>query len=261
MVYLTNRIGDFMLKIKNLGVEVDNKRIIDDLDLTIGKDEIHVIMGPNGVGKSTICKVIMGDPSYKITNGYIKFMGEDIVGMPTNEISKRGIFYLMQSPTEIPGVTNAEMLRTALVDRGYKESIFEFNKHMNEAVDKLHIDKEYIHHNINENMSGGEKKKNELLQIYMLKPSLILLDEMDSGLDVDSLNTLSNALLEYKKDTKCSILIITHHTNILKYMHPDKVHILENGHITLEGDALLAEKIEEYGFRGTSVISESECDE
>lgn len=250
-----------MLKIKNLSVEVDNKLIINDLDLSISDDEIHVIMGPNGVGKSTVCKVIMRHPDYKIKEGSIKFFGEEISNLETNEVAKRGIFYLMQSPTEIPGVTNAEMLRNALVDRGYKESIFEFNKHMNEACDRLNLDKSYIHHNINENMSGGEKKKNELLQLYLLKPNLILLDEMDSGLDIDSLETLSKALLEYKENTKCSILIITHHTNILKYMHPDKVHILSNGHITLEGDAQLAEKIEEYGFRGASAMDESGINE
>lgn len=246
-----------MLKIKNLSLQVEEKKIIEDLDLSIGNNEIHVIMGPNGVGKSSICKAIMGHPSY-VMSGSIKYNNEELIGLKTNEIAQKGIFYLMQTPTEIPGVTNAEMLRTALVDRGIKTSIFEFNKECNASCDELSIDKSFIHHNINENMSGGEKKKNELLQLYLLKPSLILLDELDSGLDVDSLELLSKGILSYKEKTKCSIIIITHHTNILKYIIPDRVHILENGRISLSGDASLAEKIENYGFKGTFNMLESE---
>lgn len=249
-----------MLKIKNLEIVVDNKKIIDDLDLSVGNNEIHVIMGPNGVGKSTICKAIMGDTNYTVS-GSIKFNGEELTTLNTSERAMRGIFYLMQSPTEIPGVTNAEMLRTALVERGVKSSIFEFNKECNNSCDELMIDKSFIHHNINENMSGGEKKKNELLQLYLLKPSLILLDELDSGLDIDSLESLSKGILAYKEKTKCSVIIITHHTNILKYMVPDEVHILENGRITMSGDVHLAEKIENYGFRGTINMVESETRE
>ena len=246
-----------MLKIKNLTVEVEGKTILSDLDLTVPKNKIHVIMGPNGIGKSTICKVIMGDKNYKVKKGNIEYNNEELTRLSTNEIAQRGIFYLLQNPTEIPGVTNAELLRTALVDRGIKESIFEFNKRMNEACEKLHIDKEYIHHNINERMSGGEKKKNELLQLYILRPSLIILDELDSGLDVDSLENLSEALMAYKRETECSIIIITHHTNILKYMEPDRVHILSNGKIVEEGDVHLAERIENYGFKGAFNMSES----
>lgn len=245
-----------MLKINNLCVRVGDKKIINKLNLTIGEDEIHVIMGPNGVGKSTICKVILGHPDYEISSGSIKFLDKDITREKTSEIAKMGIFLLEQSPTEIPGVTNAEMLRTALIDRGIKESIFEFNKHMNDAISSLGIDKSYIHHNINERMSGGEKKKNELLQMYVLKPKLILLDEMDSGLDVDALESLSKGILEYKKENKCSVLIITHHTNILKYIKPDRVHVLTDGTISETGDALLAEKIEKYGFKGAIGMDE-----
>ena len=245
-----------MLKIKNLSVEVDGKKILEDLTLSIPKNEIHVIMGPNGIGKSTICKTIMGDKNYKITNGSITYENEDLSTMTSNEISKLGIFYLFQNPIEIPGVTNAEMLRTALVNRGIKESIFEFNRRMNEACEKLSIDKSFIHHNINENMSGGEKKKNELLQIDILKPSLLLLDELDSGLDIDSLKSLTKGLNEYKEETKCSILIITHHTNILEYLHPDKVYILNGGKVILDGDMTLAKSIEKNGFKGAFSISE-----
>lgn len=245
-----------MLKIDNLSIEVEGKTIIKGLDLTVPKNEIHVIMGPNGTGMSTICKTIMGDRTYKITDGSITYNNVRIDDMAPDEISKLGIFLLLQSPTEIPGVTNAEMLRTALVDRGIKESIFEFNKRMNAACDELEIDKSYIHHNINENMSGGEKKKNELLQINILRPSLILLDELDSGLDVDGLKALTAGLNAYKEKTKASILIITHHTNILEYLQPDKVYILNGGNIIAEGDKTLADAIEKNGFKGAFSVSE-----
>lgn len=245
-----------MLEIKNLNVEVDGKKIIQNLNLSVPKNEIHVIMGPNGTGKSTICKTIMGDRTYKITGGTITYNNVRIDDMSADEISKLGIFLLFQNPIEIPGVTNAEMLRTAVVDRGIKESIFEFNKRLQMACDSLGIDKSYIHHNINENMSGGERKKNELLHINILKPSLILLDELDSGLDIDSLKSLTRGLNEYKEKTKASILIITHHTNVLEYLHPDKVYILNGGNIVMEGDMALAESVEKNGFKGAFSVSE-----
>lgn len=250
-----------MLTIKNLTVEVEGKRILSDFDLSVLPNQIHVIMGPNGAGKSTICKTIMHDKDYDIKGGSIRFQNEELTTLPTNEIATRGIFYLSQNPTEIPGVTNAELLRTALTDRGIKESIFSFNKRLNEACEKLNIDKSFIHRGINERMSGGEKKKNEILQLYILRPNLILLDELDSGLDVDALESLSKSLMDYKKETKCSIIIITHHTNILNYMHPDKVHILSNGKIVYSGDASLADSIEKYGFKGAFAMDESEVHE
>lgn len=245
-----------MLKIENLSVVVDDKVIIDDLNLCIPKNEIHVIMGPNGTGKSTICKTIMGDRTYEIKKGSIVYNNEDLTSMSADEIAKRGIFLLEQNPTEIPGVTNAEMLRAALSDRGIKESIFEFNRRLSASCEKLDIDKSYIHHNINENMSGGEKKKNELMQIDVLRPSLILLDELDSGLDIDSLRTLTRGLEDYKNSTCASILIITHHTNILEYLTPDRVYILNEGKITMDGDIELAKKIEKIGFKGAFSVGE-----
>jgi len=244
-----------MLKIKNLSIFVDEEKIIDSLNLNIPRGETHVIMGPNGAGKSTILKTIMNDPSYKKT-GKIEYNNEDITDMSTDEIAKRGVFLLLQNPTEISGVTNAEMLRAAREDRGIKESIFEFNRALTLACDRNNIDKSFIHRNINEFMSGGEKKKNELLQIEILKPSLILLDELDSGLDIDSLRAIATRLEEYKKETKASILIITHHTNILEYLHPDKVYILSKGKIILDGDKTLADSVEKNGFKGAFSISE-----
>lgn len=245
-----------MLKIEKLSIEVDGKEIVHDLNLTLPENEIHVIMGPNGTGKSTILKTILGHPDYKVSSGHITYNNERIDTLPVDEIAKRGVFLVEQNPTEIAGVTNAEMLRAALADRGIRESVFEFNKRLTSSCERLGIDKNLVHRNINEFMSGGEKKKNELLQIGILKPSLILLDELDSGLDIDSLATLSKGLLEYKKETKASLLIITHHTNILNYLKPDRVYILSEGHITMEGDMALAEKIEKSGFKGAFNISE-----
>jgi len=250
-----------MLKLENVCIEVDNKKIINDISITIPRGEVHVIMGPNGVGKSTLLKAIMGDPAYTVTKGKIIYNNENIKGLMPNEIAKKGIFLLSQNPVEIPGVTNAEMLRAALVDRGIKESVFEFNKRLVEATKNIGLDPSFVHRNINEFMSGGEKKKNEMLQIEVLRPSLILLDELDSGLDIDSLKTVSNALNKYKEETKASILIITHHTNILEYIIPDKVHILEGGKIVMSGDANLAENIEKYGFKGAFNVSEGTSNE
>lgn len=245
-----------MLKISNLYIKAEEKSIINGLNLEIPDGEIHVIMGPNGVGKSTICKTIMGDKNYTVTKGKIIYNGVDLLSLSTNEISLQGVFLLMQNPISIPGVTNAEMLRAAVSERGIKESIFEFNKRLNDAVEKLNIDKEFIHHNINEYMSGGEKKKNEMLQIEMLRPSLILLDELDSGLDIDSLKELATRLYNYRKEYNASILIITHHINILEYLPPNKVYCLKDGKIIKEGDETLAKKIEKDGFKGAFSISE-----
>ena len=239
-----------MLKIKNLSVSVGDKKILDDINLSIPRGEIHVIMGPNGTGKSTILKAIMAHPVYRVDEGSIYFENVRIDKMKPDEIARMGVFLLEQNPTEIPGVTNALMLRTAMSERGIKESIFEFNKRLSTSCENLEIPLEFVHRNINESMSGGEKKKNELLQIELLKPKLILLDELDSGLDVDGLKKLSEGLLDYKKREKAAILIITHHTNILEYLTPDKVYIMKSGHIVMEGDMNLAQKIEKTGFKG-----------
>lgn len=245
-----------MLKVENLIVKAGNQTILDNLNLTVLDDEIHVIMGPNGTGKSTLCKAIMKHPDYKITNGKIIYNDEEIQKLSSSEIAKKGIFLLMQNPTEIPGVSNAELLRAVLLDRGENESIFAFTKRLNDAVKKVGLDSSFIHRSVNESMSGGEKKKNELLQLYILNPRLILLDELDSGLDVDSLKTLCEALMEYKRETKCSIIIITHHSNILKYLDVNKVHILENKCFSIEGDASLVDKIESQGFRAFNMSGE-----
>lgn len=238
-----------MLKIENLTVSVQDKIILENFNLNIGDNEIHTIMGINGVGKSTICKVIMGDPNYKVLSGSITYNESNLLELDTTNRARLGIYLVNQTPIEIEGVTNSEMLRTALGEKNNKYvDIFEFNKKVQEACKILNIDPSFIHRGINEGMSGGERKKNELLHLWILEPSLILLDELDSGLDVDSLKILSEALNKYLEAHKASLLIITHHTSILKYLKPDKVHLMNNKHLVLTSDYKLAELIEQQGF-------------
>lgn len=246
-----------MLKIENLSVSIGNKEILKDFNLEIEDGKIVALMGPNGIGKSTICKVIMGDNNYTVTNGSITYNGEDLLALDTVDRSRKGIFLVNQNPIEIEGVSNADMLRCALEDRtGEHVSFFEFNKKVTAICKKLDIPASFIHRGINEGMSGGEKKKNELLHLYILEPKLILLDELDSGLDVDSLKILATNLKEYL-NPEVSILIITHHISILEYLKPEYVHILKDGKIVKSGDYSLATYVETHGFR-LDDVSENE---
>jgi len=250
-----------MFEIKNVSVNVLDKTIIKDFNLTIHKGEIHALMGPNGVGKSTICKAIMKSPNYTITKGSIIYKNQDITKLDTTEISKLGIYYISQNPIAIEGVTNAEMLRMALTARtNEKINIFEFNKKCNEICQKIDLPKTFLHRAINDGMSGGERKKNELLHLWMLEPEMIILDEIDSGLDVDALKTVATSIYEYYQEKKPSILIITHHTQILNIIKPDFVHILKNGCVIKSGTYELAYQIESEGFSNIFESKElSEC--
>ena len=246
-----------MLEIKNLTVKADEKIILKDFSLSIKNNEIHTLMGLNGSGKSTICKVIMGDPNYIVESGSIFYKDIDLLKLDTTERARLGIYQVSQNPIEIEGVKNSEMLKVALEAKtGKHYNIFEFSKIMNSVCEKLNIPKEFIHRGINENMSGGERKKNELMHLYVLEPDFIILDEVDSGVDVDNLNSISDALKEYFDNHSCSFLIITHHTNILKKLKPNYVHILNEGKIVESGDYKLAENIENNGFSGTNKVSE-----
>jgi Fe-S cluster assembly ATP-binding protein len=247
-----------MLKISDLSVQIDKKEILKDFNLNINLGEVHAIMGPNGIGKSTICKTLMGDPNYIVTKGSIIFNGENLLKMNINERAIKGIYLVNQNPVEIPGVTNAEMLRMALsIKTGTNVSIFDFNKKMEETCDMLKIPRSFIHRGINEGMSGGERKKNELLHLWMLEPSFIILDELDSGLDVDSLKIVCDSLNKYHQSHKCSILLISHHEQLIKMLNTNYIHILNNGQIVKTGDLTLASQIEKDGyskFTGTNNV-------
>lgn len=253
-----------MLKINNLEVEVENKQIINKLDLNINDGEIHVLMGPNGVGKSSITKVLLRDKNYKVINGKIVYNNEDLLKFDTTLASRKGIYLLSQNPLPIEGITTAELLRTALNEQDKKLDIFEFSKELNRLCEELEIPKDYVHRDINVGMSGGEKKKIELLHMWMLKPKFIILDEVDSGLDVDAIRIVSESINKYYELYKPSILIITHHTNILEYITPNNVHVMINGRISESGDITLAERIENEGFtslKGTNIVSGNDLSE
>lgn len=251
-----------MFKITNLSAKVDNKLILNDFNMQINDGEIHVIMGHNGVGKSTLCKIIMNDNNYEILNGKIIFNNKDLRNLKTYEIAREGVMLISQNPIAIEGVTNAEVLRTALREmRNEKINIYDFNQKLEETCDKLKLSRDFIHRDVNVGASGGERKKIELLHMAILEPKLLLLDEIDSGLDVDAINDVANFINEYHHKTQCSILIITHHPNIIKHIKPNYIHILDEGHIVQTGDASLALQIEKQGFTGTNAMTEDDSHE
>lgn len=242
------------LKIDNLTVSVENKIVLKDFSLTINSGEIHVLMGPNGIGKSTLTKVIMGDSNYKIESGTIYYNDILLNNLSVDERARLGIFLGMQLPMEIEGVTNADFLRSALSIREKENfKLFDFINNVENTVDMLKMDKDMIHRGINQGFSGGERKKNEILQMYMLKPSFIMLDEIDSGLDVDSLKIVGESVMKYYKENNPAILLITHYERLLDYIKPTFVHIISGGKIVESGDASLVKKIEKEGFKNISV--------
>lgn len=247
-----------LLEMKNLNIKIQGKKILNDFSLAIREGETHVIMGPNGTGKSTLSKVIMAHPDYILESGDILLNQESILSLSTDERAKRGIFLAMQNPLSIEGVSNSEFLRTALSEKEGKHiGIFDFMKEMDKAMKDLKMDDNMLHRSINQGCSGGERKKNEVLQLKILRPSFIILDELDSGLDVDSLKIVCENINQYKKDNpNTSILIITHYPRILEYIKPDYVHMMVNGKIQKTGDLSFAFEIEKSGYHGLNDISE-----
>ena len=241
-----------MLEIKNISVKIKDtdKYIINGLSLNIKDGEVHAIMGPNGTGKSTLSKVIMGNYKYELTSGDILFNKESIKDLKVNERAKKGIFLAMQDPTIVDGVTNSEFLKTASREiTGENVDYFKFLDEVNKSIEDLEFDKDMLYRHLNKGFSGGEKKKNEVLQIKMLKPKFIILDEIDSGLDVDSLRIVCENINKYREEHKdTSVLIITHYPRILEYINPDFVHIMNNGKIVKTGNMDLAFDTEKHGY-------------
>ena len=240
-----------MLKLENLKFNIANKKILDNFNLEIKDGEIHAIMGPNGIGKSTLTKIIMAHPDYKLESGKTYFDDNLINDKEVDEIAKMGIFVSFQNPIEIDGVTNNDFLKLALENKlNKKVNLYDFINLMEKNRKDLEIPKEFINRYVNEKASGGEKKKSEILQLKISEPKLIILDEIDSGLDIDSLKIVTENINEYLKTHKdTSVLIITHYPRILEYIKPNYVHIFNKGKIVKSSDYSLAWEIEKKGYK------------
>ena len=252
-----------MLSIKKLNVVVGDKKILNDFNIDIKEGEIHAIMGPNGTGKSTLSKVILGNKNYEVVSGDIKFKNKSILGLSTDEIAKLGIFVSFQNPISIEGVQNSEFLKTAINARRENAiGLFEFVKEIQSKAKELDYPEELIHRGVNVGASGGERKKNEVLQMELLEPNFIILDELDSGLDIDSLKKVCEGINNYlSKHPKTSVLIITHYPRILEYIKPQFVHMMVCGKIVKTGGYDLAFEIEKKGYSDTSIIDSGESNE
>jgi len=236
------------LEIKNLKVEIEGKEILKGINLKLEKGKIHVLMGPNGSGKSTLANILMGNPKYEITDGKIIFNGKNINNLSPSERAKLGIFLSFQYPQEIEGVTISNFLRTALNSNNEnKISIMDFKELIKEKSKLLNIPEEFSQRYLNDGFSGGEKKKSEMLQLLTLNPKIAILDETDSGLDIDALKSVANGINKFMNENKF-VLIITHYKRILELIKPDKVSIMLNGKIVEEGDKKLVDKLESEGY-------------
>ena len=239
-----------LLDISNLsaGLE-DGKQILNDLNIQIDKGEIHALMGPNGAGKSSLGNTIMGNPVYQITGGKITFKDTDVTNESADKRAKLGMFMSFQSPIEVPGISLESFIRASLQQRtGERVKLFQFQKELQRCMELLDMNPDYAKRDLNVGFSGGERKKSEILQLLMLKPDFAILDETDSGLDVDAVRTVAKGIAEYRKLTNGSLLIITHTTKLLEGLSVDKTHVIVKGHIVKTGDGQLFHEINEKGF-------------
>ncbi|CAC8502570.1 Fe-S cluster assembly ATPase SufC [Staphylococcus aureus] len=238
------------LEIKDLHVSIEDKEILKGVNLTINTDEIHAIMGPNGTGKSTLSSAIMGRPSYEVTKGEVLLDGVNILELEVDERAKAGLFLAMQYPSEITGVTNADFMRSAINakrEEGQEINLMQFIKKLDKNMDFLDIDKDMAQRYLNEGFSGGEKKRNEILQLMMLEPKFAILDEIDSGLDIDALKVVSKGINQMRGEN-FGALMITHYQRLLNYITPDKVHVMYAGKVVKSGGPELAKHLEEEGY-------------
>jgi Fe-S cluster assembly ATP-binding protein len=243
------------LAVRDLRVEVESKEILQGVDLDVAQGEIHALMGPNGSGKSTLAYTLMGHPKYVVTGGSASFDGQELLALTADERARLGLFLCFQYPTAIPGVTTVNFMRAALRSLGKEMPAREFLKRLNEEMAELRIDESFRSRYINDGFSGGEKKRSEILQLAMLRPRLAILDETDSGLDVDALRTVSEGVMRLA-GPDMGVLVITHYPRILEYLRPDAVHVLHQGRVVTSGGYELARRIERDGYEpilGTAV--------
>ena len=238
-----------LLSVNNLNVSIDDKHILHDVNMQINEGEAHVLMGPNGAGKSTLGYALMGNPQYTINSGSIIFSGEDITEESPDKRAKAGMFLSFQTPLEVPGLTFESFLRSALEQRtGKRIKLFDFKKKLAAAMELLQLDPSYAKRDLNVGFSGGEKKKTEILQLLMFRPKLAILDETDSGLDVDAVRLVSKGIKTYLEEENGALLVITHSTRILDAFDIDKTHVIVDGHIVADGDASVVDDINENGY-------------
>jgi Fe-S cluster assembly ATP-binding protein len=244
--------GDVILRVQGLKANIDGRKILDGLDLEVRAGEVHAIMGPNGSGKSTLSQVLAGREDYQVAGGSVTYLGRDLLAMPAEERAREGLFLGFQYPVEIPGVNNVYLLKAALnaqrKHRGLAEvDAFEFLGLVRDKMKLMKMDESFLNRGVNEGFSGGEKKRNEILQMQVLEPTLALLDETDSGLDIDALKVVANGIESLRREDR-AIVLVTHYQRLLDYVVPDRVHVLAKGRIVKSGDKSLALELEKRGY-------------